>query len=72
MKRSKMVQIFDSSYQEWEYDTGLWEKFDSYGEYLFYLTEEAEMLPPFNIQDFYNDGDNADERMITYRTWEEE
>jgi len=34
--------------------------------------EECEMLPPFNQHDFHMDGDKADYKSITYRTWEEE
>ena len=30
------------------------------------------MLPPFNQHDFHMDGDKADYKSITYRTWEEE
>lgn len=36
------------------------------------LVEDLGMLPPFNYHDFMMDGDKADEKSITYRTWEPE
>ncbi len=49
-----------------------WTYQEAMAEEIIKFVETAGMLPPFNIHDFYTDGDNADEKSIVYRTWEEE
>lgn len=39
-------------------------------EFMLDCFEREGMLPPFNNYDFHMDGDKADEKSITYRTWE--
>lgn len=45
---------------------------DNLQERILNFLESEGMLPPFNQHDFHMDGDNADRKSITYRTWENE
>lgn len=70
MKRSEVIAIITERFRECGVRPTRIAQEEA--EYLLDDLEEAGMLPPFNIHHFYNDGDNADERMVTYRTWEKE
>jgi hypothetical protein len=68
MKRSSMLKKITKLLKSWE---GSYLNGETSKEILDLIEKEG-MLPPLNYHSFYNDGDNADEKSIIYRTWEED
>lgn len=69
MKRSEMINILSNYLYEHNLEP---EEAQEEAEVLLNMIEKVGMLPPINNHDFYMDGDNADEKSVIYRTWEEE
>ena len=68
MKRSEAIKQL----KYWLYGASNNPEHQNEAEALLNKIEDMGFLPPFNLHSFMLDGDNADKKSISYRTWEKE